>query len=61
MSSKNDVVRVRVAAKTIFTERSADFTGGPGYTGAPSMHQLPGSAANRRRLVPKRAPRRVAA
>lgn len=48
MSKQKASNPVRVPVKTFFTERSQDFFGGPGYTGAPSLHQGPGSAANRR-------------
>ena len=50
-SKKSEPGTVRVFAKTIFTERSYDYSGGPGYSGAPAMRQLPGSAANRRKLA----------
>lgn len=50
MARDETTVSVFVAAKTYFNERSRDYAGGPGYSGAPSLQQLPGSAANRRRL-----------
>ncbi|HET6746629.1 MAG TPA: hypothetical protein VFH06_00805 [Candidatus Saccharimonadales bacterium] len=50
MAKDKTAVSVFVAARTYFNERSRDYAGGPGYSGAPSLQQLPGSAANRRRL-----------